>query len=66
MGDPKSSPAYLARCVYAFLEALREAEALSVAGEVGFELAETLRFANDLLDIRRWPKQPSDGSSGSG
>jgi len=40
MGDPESAPAYLARCIDAFLEALREAEALAVAGDVGPDVAE--------------------------
>lgn len=51
MNDPESAPHYLARCVDAFLEALREAEVLTLVGKVGPDLAEALRFAADLVDI---------------
>jgi hypothetical protein len=49
--SPESSPAYLAHCVESFLKAMREAEALTNAGQVGRELSDVLHFAADLLEI---------------
>ena len=51
MFRPESSPDYLAHYVASFLEAMREAEALSRVGKVGAELSEVLHFAADLVDI---------------
>lgn len=51
MDRTESSPAYLERCLEAFLDALREADAMVHAGKVGPELADLLRFAADLVDI---------------
>ena len=48
---PESSPAYLERCVEAFVDALHEADALAHAGNVGPELSDVLRFAADLVSI---------------
>jgi hypothetical protein len=51
MERPESSPAYLERVLKAFLDALREADAMAHASRVGTELADLLRFAADLVDI---------------
>jgi hypothetical protein len=47
---PEINPAYLERVIEAFLDAMREAEALTAAGNVD-ELPELLQFASDLIDI---------------
>jgi hypothetical protein len=51
MSRPESSPAYLTRCIEELLDALCEAHGLARAGQFDGRLAETLRFADDLLDI---------------
>ena len=51
MDRPGSSPAYLAHCNEALLDSMAEAQALVLAGENGDQLAETVRFASDLLDV---------------
>ncbi len=51
MSRPESSPAYLTRCIEELLDALCEAHELARNGHLDGRLAETLRFANDLLDI---------------
>ena len=47
----ESSAAHLAQCTETLLEALSEARGFVVHGELGTPLVETLRFANDLLDV---------------
>jgi hypothetical protein len=51
MNPPEASPAYLTRCIEALLDALCEAHALGRQGQINGQFVETLRFANDLLDI---------------
>ena len=48
---PESRTAYLARCTECFLEAIAEARALALHGDVGDRLVQTLHYASDLLDI---------------
>jgi hypothetical protein len=51
MERPESCPAYLVGCAENFLEAISEARALALEGDVGDRLVETLHYASDLLDI---------------
>ena len=50
MRSAEASTAYLEHCLAAFMNALRESAMLSKVNDA-FELAETLHFAADLLDI---------------
>ncbi len=56
---PEINPAYLARVIEAFLDAMREAEAMTAAGKLD-ELPELLRFASELIDIIAEGLQVSD------
>jgi len=47
----ESCPAYLVSYAESFLEAISEARALALEGDVGDRLVETLHYASDLLDI---------------
>ena len=47
----ESVSTYLVRCTERFLEAIGEAQALALAGDVGGELVRKLHYANALLDI---------------
>ncbi len=51
MDRPEASPRYLAHCLEEFLEAMSEARTLALRDGPGPALAETARFASDLLDI---------------
>ena len=48
---PESSPDYLAHCAESLMNALAEARLLALDADSGSELAETLKFASDLLAI---------------
>jgi ABC-type transporter Mla subunit MlaD len=51
MARLESRPAFLARCTVSFLDAIAEARALALQGDVGDRLVQTLHYASDLLDI---------------
>ncbi len=56
---PEINPAYLERVIEAFLDAMREAEAMTTMGNLD-ELPELLRFASELIDIIAEGLQVSD------
>lgn len=48
---PESCPANLVRCAERFVEAIEEARALALEGNLGERLLHALHYASDLLDI---------------